>query len=617
MQEKIKTLPKPKILMFEDDPFVREIYSIKFREAGFELKTFDDYYPDFVDVVAKEQPDIITCDIITPTIDGWEAIKLLKKDKRTKDIPVVIIDNMCQKEDIEKGFKAGASYFLCKAWFTPTQVVEFLKNYLAQKDVELAEAAELQRKDVELAKAAELQRKKEDEQFKKVRSLKQGMPFSCNMYSVTFDGKDTGWSFMRKKDAEDYLEKLEKEQQEKTRKISVYKEEKPNKAMKKDKVMGKIRENLGEWKDVSKEEVKKFFRNKPLKSYIPFPQKKYPNVSEIGYKRGVYVLVRKLPSGSDEYITFKYTDGIRAKLAPGFHLALFNEILFANWYLVNFVEDLKRGAESNLPADGTYLILGILDQAKWDFVRQAVATTKNAILNPCDETENHRCPITYVDLNEYSDFNKLKNTLARYPDTHINLQIEKSKLNKDGILILLDPKLRIEKMYRIKIIKGDITKVKTEAIVNSAAKELLGGGGVDGEIHEAAGPKLFAECLKLGGCETGQAKLTKGYNLPAKYIIHTVGPIWVGGDENEEEDLASCYRNCLKVAIDNNIKSIAFPSISTHSFRFPIEKAAPIALGEVKRFLEANDKIEEVVFVLYYEKDFQIYQDLYNKILKK
>lgn len=171
-------------------------------------------------------------------------------------------------------------------------------------------------------------------------------------------------------------------------------------------------------------------------------------------------------------------------------------------------------------------------------------------------------------------------------------------------------------MYRIKIIKGDITKVKTEAIVNSANKALLGGGGVDGDIHDAAGPKLFAECLKLGGCETGEAKLTKGYNLPAKYVIHTVGPIWVDGEENEEENLASCYRNCLKLAADNNIKSIAFPSIATCSYHFPIKKAAPIALSEVKRFLEANNKIEEVIFVLFSEKDLQIYQNFYNKIFK-
>ena len=163
---------------------------------------------------------------------------------------------------------------------------------------------------------------------------------------------------------------------------------------------------------------------------------------------------------------------------------------------------------------------------------------------------------------------------------------------------------------KIKIIKGDITKVKTEAIVNAANTTLLGGGGVDGAIHRAAGPKLLEECKKLGGCETGEAKITKGYNLPAKYVIHTVGPIWQGGEYNEEENLASCYKNSLKLAVENNIKSIAFPSISTGAYGFPIEKAAPIALREVKNFLEKNKAIEQVIFVLFSETDFQIYQNL-------
>jgi len=163
---------------------------------------------------------------------------------------------------------------------------------------------------------------------------------------------------------------------------------------------------------------------------------------------------------------------------------------------------------------------------------------------------------------------------------------------------------------RIKIIKGDITKIKVDAIVNAANKTLLGGGGVDGAIHRAAGPKLLEECKKLGGCETGEAKITRGYNLPAKYVIHTVGPIWQGGEYNEEENLASCYKNSLKLAVENNIKSIAFPSISTGVYGFPIEKAAPIALKEVKNFLEKNKAIEQVIFVLFSETDFQIYQNL-------
>ena len=163
---------------------------------------------------------------------------------------------------------------------------------------------------------------------------------------------------------------------------------------------------------------------------------------------------------------------------------------------------------------------------------------------------------------------------------------------------------------KIKIIKGDIAKVKADVIVNAANKTLLGGGGVDGAIHRAAGPKLLEECKKLGGCETGEAKITKGYNLPAKYVIHTVGPFWRGGREDEEEKLASCYRNSFKLAVENNIKLIAFPSISTGAYGFPIEKAAPIALREVKKFLEENDAIKEVIFVLFSEKDFQIYQNL-------
>ncbi|MDI6603417.1 MAG: O-acetyl-ADP-ribose deacetylase [Patescibacteria group bacterium] len=163
---------------------------------------------------------------------------------------------------------------------------------------------------------------------------------------------------------------------------------------------------------------------------------------------------------------------------------------------------------------------------------------------------------------------------------------------------------------KIKIIKGDITKLKVDAIVNAANKTLLGGGGVDGAIHRAAGPELLEECKKLDGCETGEAKITKGYNLPAKYVIHTVGPIWQGGKYNEEENLASCYKNSLKLAVENNIKSIAFPSISTGVYGFPIEKAAPIVLREVKNFLEKDKTIEQVIFVLFSEKDFQIYQNL-------
>jgi O-acetyl-ADP-ribose deacetylase (regulator of RNase III) len=163
---------------------------------------------------------------------------------------------------------------------------------------------------------------------------------------------------------------------------------------------------------------------------------------------------------------------------------------------------------------------------------------------------------------------------------------------------------------RIKIVKSDITKTEVDAIVNAANKSLLGGGGVDGAIHKAAGPKLLEECKKIGGCETGDAKITKGYNLPAKYVIHTVGPVWQGGDKGEEEKLALCYENSLKLAAENNIKSIAFPSISTGAYGFPVEKAAPVALREVKNFLEKNKNIEQVIFILFSETDFKIYQSL-------
>ena len=160
---------------------------------------------------------------------------------------------------------------------------------------------------------------------------------------------------------------------------------------------------------------------------------------------------------------------------------------------------------------------------------------------------------------------------------------------------------------------GDISLQKTDAIVNAANKSLLGGGGVDGAIHRAAGDKLYEECKTLGGCETGEAKITKGYNLNANYVIHTVGPVWNGGKYGEEEKLAECYRNSLKIAVKNKIKSIAFPSISTGAYRFPVEKAIKIAVKEVKNFLKKDKTIEKVVFVCFDDFTYALYLEELRK----
>jgi O-acetyl-ADP-ribose deacetylase len=152
---------------------------------------------------------------------------------------------------------------------------------------------------------------------------------------------------------------------------------------------------------------------------------------------------------------------------------------------------------------------------------------------------------------------------------------------------------------RMIVVQGDITKQKVDAIVNAANERMRGGGGVDGAIHRAAGPKLLEECIQIGGCPTGEARITKGYELPARYVIHTVGPVWHGGDKGEPELLASCYRNALRLAVANKVNTIAFPGISTGVYGFPLEDASRIALATVKACLEEMPDIEQVRFVTF------------------
>lgn len=166
---------------------------------------------------------------------------------------------------------------------------------------------------------------------------------------------------------------------------------------------------------------------------------------------------------------------------------------------------------------------------------------------------------------------------------------------------------------KLTLIQGDITEQKTDAIVNAANSSLLGGGGVDGAIHRAGGPDILQECLKIrdkqGGCETGEAVITTGGNLQAKYVIHTVGPVWRGGGSGEPELLANCHRNSLQLAAENGVKTISFPGISTGVYGYPLEKAAPVALETVIGFLRSDDRFEEVVFVLYNEWTYKAYED--------
>ena len=166
------------------------------------------------------------------------------------------------------------------------------------------------------------------------------------------------------------------------------------------------------------------------------------------------------------------------------------------------------------------------------------------------------------------------------------------------------------KKLRIELIKGDITSLNVDAIVNAANASLLGGGGVDGAIHSAAGPELLEECKGLNGCTTGEAKITGGYNLKARHIIHTVGPVWYGGYRDETELLASCYQSSLALAKKNKVKSIAFPGISTGVYGFPKDLAAIIAVNETKRFLNNNSLPEKVIFVAFDDDNYEIYRKL-------
>jgi O-acetyl-ADP-ribose deacetylase (regulator of RNase III) len=163
---------------------------------------------------------------------------------------------------------------------------------------------------------------------------------------------------------------------------------------------------------------------------------------------------------------------------------------------------------------------------------------------------------------------------------------------------------------RTRLVLGDLTTLDVDAIVNAANSSLLGGGGVDGAIHRAAGPELLAECRALGGCPTGEAKITRGYRLPARHVIHTVGPVWQGGGSNEDALLAGCYRKSLELAASHHLKTIAFPAISTGVYSFPIERATRIALREVATFLDEDDAIQKVTFVCHSEGDYQVYARL-------
>ncbi len=175
--------------------------------------------------------------------------------------------------------------------------------------------------------------------------------------------------------------------------------------------------------------------------------------------------------------------------------------------------------------------------------------------------------------------------------------------------------MKKEILDRIEILQGDITAVKLDAIVNAANTTLLGGGGVDGAIHRAAGPELLKECRRIGGCPTGEARITRAYHLPAKYVIHTVGPIYSG--KNEDRNLLSrCYTNSLKLAVKNNITSIAFPAISCGAYGYPVKEACKIAIETTCQFLERNSTLKKVVFILFSADTYKVYEEYLEAISK-
>ena len=166
---------------------------------------------------------------------------------------------------------------------------------------------------------------------------------------------------------------------------------------------------------------------------------------------------------------------------------------------------------------------------------------------------------------------------------------------------------------KIHIVQGDITKLDVHAVVNAANTTLLGGGGVDGAIHRAAGPELLAECRTLGGCRPGEAKITPGYRLPARFVIHTVGPIWRGGKHDEARTLANCYRNSLQLAVENEIKTVAFPAISCGAYGYPVKEAAQIAFTATREFLTVSDTPQKVIFAVWGEDIYDAYRDALQK----